>query len=265
VISAAGIPTTIKLFDSPPIEWNNIKTTPSCSMFYLFVVLNGTSDELKLPAYNIWSSPWEHGETQAEGLKNFIDNPMERRPPTFISFPGAKDSNYTERHQNNRCSAEILTIMPYEWFEKWQETTLKKRGDDYIDCKKIWEEKLLKELLYFYPHLEDKVYKVISASPLTIQHYYEAVQGAVYGINCDMWRFTPEGFTGLCPDTSIGNFYITGQDIFTCGVSSAFMSGMVTVMSMLKYADFPLGDIYGGKDMLKDWKLRKNDEEKKMK
>jgi all-trans-retinol 13,14-reductase len=53
----------------------------------------------------------------------------------------------------------------------------------------------------------------------------------MYGINHTPKRFKQRW---LKPKTEIKGLYITGQDMFTVGVSSALLSGLATVSSILK-------------------------------
>ncbi len=49
----------------------------------------------------------------------------------------------------------------------------------------------------------------------------------MYGADHDVNRFTPEAVVELRPETPIKNFYLTGQDIFTCGFAGAAFGGNV--------------------------------------
>ena len=55
-----------------------------------------------------------------------------RIPLLFISFPSAKDPNWTlHPGRKDKSTCAIITLARWEWYEKWQNQPLKRRGDDY--------------------------------------------------------------------------------------------------------------------------------------
>ena len=63
-------------------------------------------------------------------LDEFMEDQDAAFPIVYISFPSAKDPDYENRHPGT-ATIEVVAPAPYEWFEKWNDATWGKRGDDY--------------------------------------------------------------------------------------------------------------------------------------
>lgn len=51
----------------------------------------------------------------------------------------------------------ILTMVKYEWFEEWQGTTVRKRGDEYYNYKMRFAKNLFDWACTLFPKIKDKV------------------------------------------------------------------------------------------------------------
>lgn len=51
----------------------------------------------------------------------------------------------------------ILTMANYEWFEEWKDAPVRKRGDDYVEYKMRFANKLFNWACVHYPKLREKV------------------------------------------------------------------------------------------------------------
>lgn len=51
----------------------------------------------------------------------------------------------------------ILTMVKYEWFEEWKDTTVRKRGDEYYDYKMRFAKNLFDWACTVFPKIKDKV------------------------------------------------------------------------------------------------------------
>jgi all-trans-retinol 13,14-reductase len=250
IVSSAGINNTYKnLLSKKYVPDKLIKQIDniglSCSFMYLFVGMEGTPTELNLRSSNIWSWPEKDYDKMSE---KFYNNPESAPIPLFIGFPCAKDSTWENRFPG-KSNAVILTMAKYEWFEKWKDLKMKKRGKDYDDFKKMFEKRILNEGLYkYYPQTKGKVQFTEVGSPLTFNYYIGSTKGEVYGADATPERFSPNDW--LIPKTHIDNLYLTGQDITTLGFTGAMMSGILTASEILGYGT--LWDIITDRNIIND-------------
>ncbi len=232
IVSNAGIMTTYnKLLPSETVKKHHLKAQlqkvkPSVAHASLYIGLEGSPEQLQLPKTNYWIYP-EKGDHDT-CVENYLNDLSQPFPVIYISFPSAKDPDWPNRYPD-KSSIDIITLLPYEPFEKWSDTSWKKRGEAYEAMKKKITERLFKALYKQLPQLEGKVNCYELSTPLTTQHFVNYAKGEVYGLNHGPSRFR-QAF--LKPRTPIKNFYFTGQDIVTAGVGGALFSGVLTSMAI---------------------------------
>ncbi len=199
---------------------------PSFAHLGVYIGLKGTAEELGLPKTNFWIYPDNDFDAAVD---RFIANRDEEFPVVYISFPSAKDPNYDERHPGT-ATIEIVAPAPYEWFDQWRDETWGKRGEDYDALKKELGERLMNHLYDKMPQLRGKVDYYEVSTPLSTNWFAGYQRGELYGLS-----HTPERMKQdwLKPRTTIRGLWLTGQDILTCGVTGAMMSGMLTVTAMI--------------------------------
>ncbi len=202
------------------------RVTPSVGHICLYIGLNGSPEELKLPKANYWIYPndLDH-DGCVERYQKDLNAPF---PVVYISFPAAKDPTWTERYPG-KSTIDIITMMPYEAFRKWEEDPWKKRGDDYEQLKEEFAQRLLEELYSREPQLKGKVDYYELSTPVTTRHFMNYQQGELYGIDHDPNRYLQRF---LQPRTPIKNLFLTGQDIVTAGVAGALYAGYLTASVM---------------------------------
>lgn len=232
IVSNAGIMITYNsLLPSTTVIKHKLKeqlqkVKPSVAHVSLYIGLEGSPKDLKLPKTNYWIYPAEGDhDTCVNRYLNDLSQPF---PMVYLSFPSAKDPDWSNRYPD-KSSIDIITLMPFEAFEKWSETSWKKRGDAYETLKEDIAQRLLKELYKQLPQVEGKINCYELSTPLTTKHFANYKNGEVYGLDHGPSRFR-QSF--LKPRTPIKNFYLTGQDIVTAGVGGALFSGVLTTMAM---------------------------------
>jgi all-trans-retinol 13,14-reductase len=199
---------------------------PSISHVAAYCGFKGSSEELGLESTNMWIYKDEHHD---KNLQRFLKEPNLDFPVIYISFPSRKDPAWPKNYPG-KSTIEIISPLPYAWFQRWQGTKWQKRGDDYKQFKADITDRLLAALYAKHPQLEGKLDYVELSSPLSTAHFSNYPQGEIYGLD-----HTPERFQqkALRPQTPIKNFFLTGQDIVSCGVGGALSAGVLTSIRIL--------------------------------
>ena len=233
IISAAGVDLTLnKLLPRDvadklaPKKVQEEHTRPSMGHFSVYIGLNKSAQDLNLPKTNFWIYPDEQHD---KNVHDFMDGKTETIPLIYVSFPSAKDPSWDERYPG-KATIEIVAGAKYEWFEKWKDETWGQRGDEYNAIKEKWQARLLEALYKKLPNIKDAVDYVEIATPLSTEYFCEYRHGEIYGLDHRPERFDQKWLT---PKTPVKGLYLTGQDIMTCGVVGAAMSGLLTSVKIL--------------------------------
>lgn len=193
----------------------------SVSHVCLYIGLKENLRDLGIGNTNYWVYP--HNDHD-RGVKEYMADPSKPFPVTYISFPSLKDPEWEARYPG-KSTIEMITLAPYEWFEKWEDEQWKHRGEEYEAYKEKFAQRLLKELYKQFPQLEGKIDYYELSTPLSTKHFVNYEKGEIYGLNHSPARFRMDE---LRPKTPIKNLYLTGQDIVTVGIGGALMSGLLT-------------------------------------
>ena len=233
IISGAGLSNTVNhllpknvLSKFPVEEYKAIP--PSVGHVSLYIGIKETSEAVNLPKANFWIYPdnYDHDEN----IENYLKDPENNEfPVVYISFPSAKDPEFEKRFPG-KSTIEIITLAPYEWFTKWEDSRWKKRGQEYEDFKEEISLKLLEKLYQRLPQLRGKIDYHELSTPLSTKHFANYEHGEIYGLEHTPARFR---LKSLRPKTPIKNFYLTGQDILSAGIGGAGMAGVLTASSVL--------------------------------
>jgi all-trans-retinol 13,14-reductase len=198
----------------------------SASHLSLYVGLNKSAAELRLPKANYWIYPDEYDHDL--NLERFIKDESAPLPVAYISFPAAKDPEFEARHPG-RSTIEIITLAPWDRFAEWEGSKWKKRGDEYDAYKQRLSERLLEQLYRFEPQTREAVVFHELSTPLSTKHFTSYARGEIYGLSHDPSRFEVKF---LRPRTPVDGLFLTGQDVVSCGIGAALFSGYLTVSAI---------------------------------
>jgi all-trans-retinol 13,14-reductase len=241
VISAAGVMNTYyKMLGRgalPAAIEGHVQS--SLSAFSVFIGLNGTNAELKLPARNYWmySEKVDYADPFGE-ISNMdptiwddasrcdgIDYPL-----VFLSFPSAKDPAW---ELPDLSTAELVSFAPWNWFTEWASEKCGSRSNAYKQRKTNIAAAMWRTACRIHPQLKDATNYFDAASGLTNLHYIGGFQGSIYGLDHDLSRFNVSTFSALRAETDVKNLYLSGQDIASCGFAGGLAGGLVCASAIL--------------------------------
>ena len=119
----------------------------------------------------------------------------------------------------------LLTPMPFSICEKWADTTIEHRGEEYKAFKAQFSEAVIDFVCQYYPNLRECIDKVYTASPLTYRDYTATPEGSAYGIVKDCRN---PMVTLMPARTRIGNLLLTGQNLNIHGCLGTVVASAVT-------------------------------------
>lgn len=240
VISDAGLFNTYehllpeKARSLPGVQRQLGTVRPGLSIFSVFICLRGTKKDLGLSSTNYYV----YFDTDMDkAMEHYLSLPRDKAaahmPLLFIASPSSKDPTWEDRFPD-RSTLIVLVPTSYEWFEEWWDEPKGKRSSDYETLKSSFVEASLSVVLKLFPQLEGKVDSVTGGSPLTTQFYLAAPRGACYGADHDLSRLHPHVMASMRAQSPIPNLYLTGQDIFTCGLMGALQGALLCSGAILK-------------------------------
>jgi all-trans-retinol 13,14-reductase len=193
----------------------------------LYVGLRRDPGEPEFGDTNLWIYPSADHDAN---LARYAVDPDQPFAGLYISFPSAKDPDFARRHPG-RATIEVVTLAPYEWFERWADTRWKHRGADYDELKQRLAERMRTELERHVPAVRGKIDYCELSTPLSTRQFVNYLQGQGYGPAC-----TPERFQArvLSPRTTVRNLYLTGADAASMGGIGALAGGALAASAVLR-------------------------------
>jgi all-trans-retinol 13,14-reductase len=124
----------------------------------------------------------------------------------------------------------INCIMSYDVVKQWANTTVGKRGDDYIKWKQRNIYKVLDKMEFLHSGFKDCIEDVFAASPLTIRDYYNVKEGSLYGFRKDCQNIA---LSQVPIYTKVKNLLLTGQNINLHGICGVPLTAINTVEAIV--------------------------------
>ena len=198
----------------------------SAAHLALYLGLNATDEELGLDGTNLWI--YRDADHDGNFARHLAD-PREPLPLVYVSFPSAKDPSWSERLPG-LATIDVITLAPYEAFQRWEDSEWKRRGADYERAKQELADRALQVLFAHRPQVREHVVVREVSSPLSTRHFTGNPHGEIYGLAHTPARFAERG---LKPRTPVRGLYLTGQDISTCGVAGGLFGGALTASAIV--------------------------------
>lgn len=232
VISNAGARNTFlhlldpSVINKKHIHFNKVKSS-TCHLC-LYIGLNKSDVDLKLPKYNIWW--YENKDTdQILNDKNNLSN--DKLSFAYISFPSAKDSAWSKEHPD-QATIQLIGRAWYPDFKSYEDKPWLNRGDEYDQIKEDFKQKGLELLFQLFPQLEQHIIHAEVSTPVSTRKFSNYKEGEIYGVTHAPERYKTKV---LRPRTHIKGLYLTGQDITLVGVGGAMGSGILTSTTIIKW------------------------------
>lgn len=250
IISSIGIKNTyLKLLSEEKLYntyFNDIiKNIPSkLSYNFLFVGLDGTTEELGLNSSNIYI--WYENSLD-ESVRKYYEDPFINKPPIFIASSSAKDPEW-KKNNPKKSTICVISWSNVDMFNT-QNIPRKRKDIEYIEKKKKIEQILWDALYTNFPKCKNKVLFSSTSTSETVKYYLGSYNGECYGLDAITKRFD---YLTLRPESNLPNMYLTGQDIVASGFGSAITSAVLTVSDILGYNN--ILDIISGRNIIDDIK-----------
>lgn len=233
IISDTGVINTFSQLLPPEVatqhhvEEKLSKLTSSMAHMGLYVGVKESPESLHLPKCNYWVFPEEYNHQVSQSRYKNIDSEL---PVAYVSFPAAKDPDWATTHPG-RSTIEVIILVPYEWFAKWEHTSWKKRGPEYEALKERVAQQMFERLYRVAPQVKGKIDFYEVSTPLTTKKFMSHAKGEIYGV-----AHTPQRFRQrfLKPQTPVKHLFMTGQDVLIASIAGGMMGGLLCASTILK-------------------------------
>ena len=168
---------------------------------------------------NKTSDMWQYADYKPENINTYV----------LASLKVPEDGTHYTRN------IDLLTPMYWQEVEQWADTTIGRRGSDYIAYKKQKTEACLGLVSDYIPGLkgvdpQDVIENVYTSTSLSYRDYTKTPQGSAYGLRKDYDQLMT---TLLSPRTPEPNLFFTGQNLNLHGVLGVSMTSFLTCAEIL--------------------------------
>ena len=199
-----------------------LKLQPSIGSFYAFLVTDLNLEQLGFGDFNlIHTDTLDLNEAfdEWDEFKNF-----------FLTVPTLKDKNCACAPKNYH-TIEVISMAPFEPFQKWANKPPRQRGDDYLKLKLSLGDRLLTKVEKYIPNLRKHLIFKDFATPLSNLFWVNAPFGGDYGPNQTPSQMGPGRFP---IKTKVEGLYLCGAGTLAGGISPSIASGDIAASLALK-------------------------------
>lgn len=145
----------------------------------------------------------EYYMTKYEDIWNF--GSADKQWPLGFLFMTPPETNQGEY----ATKALVTAPMLFDEVRRWENTSVGRRGDEYIQWKLQQADKLLRLINEIHPGFADSIEDMNTASPLTIRDFYGVKEGSLCGFSKDWQNLA---LTQVPVVTKVKNLLLTGQN-----------------------------------------------------
>lgn len=125
---------------------------------------------------------------------------------------------------------DLLTPMPWTFCEKWENTNIGHRGEDYQILKDRLADECIALAETVIPGLSGMVSRRYTSTPLTYRDYTLTPDGSAFGVRKDCRNLV---LTMLSSRTPIPNLLLTGQNLMLPGLEGVAMTALLTCADLI--------------------------------
>ena len=231
IVSACGILSTVeRLLPAPynQAKWaqETKELDPAPAHLCLYLGFEGDIREGGASGANEWF--YDTWDMETGDWLIDADAPVGESHCLYCSFPSLKDPRH-DAGPDERHTGEVVTFVPYELFEKWEDSRWRKRGDEYDALKKRIHDAMLKQYFKKMPELEKYLVYSELSTPISTHWFCRPMRGSIYGLEPTPERF---GNPALRPRSEVKNLFFSGCEVTTVGVMGAMMGGLLCAAAM---------------------------------
>lgn len=215
VISNIHPANTLKMIDGNQVysayrnRVNSLKNT--MGMFTIYVVLKENTFEYQ--NYN----HYYHNTSSVWSAENYS---QKKWPDGFMFYTPA-----TSKSEKYADSLILMSYMSIKDVEKWENTWIEQRGNEYLEFKQHKAEQLIDLVEQLFPNIRNCIDCYYTSTPLTYRDYTGTPEGSAYGILKDSKNLLK---TIILPKTKIGNLFFTGQNLNLHGILGVAIASVMT-------------------------------------
>jgi phytoene dehydrogenase-like protein len=213
------------LVGTPHLSWRLRRKTRgvrhSLGSVCLFLGLDVDVASYGMTDANVWTYP--HVDFDA------CYAPMERgHLPAhdffFLSSPSLKDPDSPDKAPAGHSTLELVTLVPFEPFAKWEGMKSMKRGAEYEALKARLADRYLGCVERYVPDVRQHLRVIEVATPVTNITYAGSPRGAIYGPDHTPDQMGPFRFA---QSGGVPGLYLCGASTFGAGIVPSGLSGYV--------------------------------------
>jgi len=213
---------------SPRLTKKLDKLRSSLSSFCVFLGMRRDLREYGFGNFNIWSYPNQDPEL----FNTISDTKSSPREQALILSPNSLKDDSGKMVPDKGCSTlEVISLTPFEPWEKWDKMRSYKRGEEYEARKKAMGKSLIEAIEERFPDVIGDVEVEEFATPVTNSYYVNTVAGGIYGPEMAPDQMGPSRFL---PVTPFKGLYLAGSGTFGGGIGPCLASGKVAARFALR-------------------------------
>ncbi|MDX1413977.1 MAG: NAD(P)/FAD-dependent oxidoreductase [Candidatus Promineifilaceae bacterium] len=199
----------------------------STSSLSLFFAVDMDLKAAGLDSGNFWF--YDHEDVDLLYRQGKSAHALEAQSPGMIFLTVTTLKDPSKMHKGHH-TCEAFTFVSYDAFAQWAGESSGNRAADYEAMKEELSWKMFQALERRVPGISRHVVYWSLGTPLTNEHYINATEGNLYGIEKNRSQVGPLGFP---IQSAIKGLYMVGASTMSHGVSGATSTGLTAARKIL--------------------------------